>query len=529
MLKRLLALLLALALMIPATAALAATPTRTLVQGMSGEDVKDAQTRLKYYGYYSGTEDGYFSSAMVEPVKEFQTANGLVATGNISVTMQTLLNSSTAIPKKIEKPEPEKPDPSIVISTTQTLEYGMKGTEVLAAQKRLAGYGYYTGPLDSNYGSVMRAAVIQFQRKNGLVADGKIGPKTRSVLNSETAVGASETDIGKSLSIGMNGEEVKELQRQLRQTYYYAGTIDGIFGSAVLRAVKAFQASTGMYVDGKAGSKTQDALYNRTADIFNGGIPVRSLSSGDRGYDVYVLQKKLASLNYYNETPNGVYDTDTVAAVKAFQKANTLTVDGKFGSVVRRYLWPSTVTSQEEEENYYTGTPDDPYAERTIRLGSYGNDVARAQMRLKSAGYLLGNADGIFGKNTKAAVIKLQKDYNLKQDGIVGSKTWAIINTLSVSNAEQTVVEDNKPSVGANVTKLRRGSSGSAVKKLQQQLISLGYLPSGEDDGKYGPKTAMAVMMFQKDQKISVDGVAGTQTFVKLNEVLGVQWDVPVG
>ena len=67
------------------------------------------------------------------------------------------------------------------------------------------------------------------------------------------------------------------------------------------------------------------------------------------------------------------------------------------------------------------------------------------------------------------------------------------------------------------------------TKKLQQQLIQLHYLSPGEDDGKFGKKTRYAVMEFQKKEHIAVDGVAGTQTFVKLNEILGTLWDVPVG
>ena len=411
----------------------------------------------------------------------------------------------------------------------RTLEFGMTGADVLAAQVRLQKYGYYTGTLDATFGNGVLTAVKQFQRRNGLTVDGKIGAQTLALLNSDDAVGKSDTTPGSTLQSGMSGEAVKELQRQLRQTYYYAGTIDGIFGSDVTRAVKWFQASAGLTVDGKAGSKTQDALYNRTAKIFNGGIPVRALAGGDRGYDVYVLQQRLAALNYLKISPSGYYGPDTVEAVKAFQTANGLKADGKAGSILRRYLWPSTVNNQEEEANQDKGTIDDPYTERTIRLGSYGSDVANAQMRLKAAGYLLGKADGIFGAVTKAAVISLQKDYNLKADGVVGPKTWEVIKTLNVSNAEQSVVDPTKPSVGPNVTKLRQGSTGAAVKKLQQQLIQLNYLAAGQDDGKYGPKTAKAVMQFQKDQKISVDGVAGSQTFVRLNEVLGVQWDVPVG
>ena len=157
-------------------------------------------------------------------------------------------------------------------------------------------------------------------------------------------------------------------------------------------------------------------------------------------------------------------------------------------------------------------------------MGNYGSDVASAQMQLKAGGYLLGNADGIFGKATKQAVIKLQRDYNLKVDGVIGPMTWSVIKSLNVSNAEQVVVDVTKTSTGASYQKLRQGSRGSAVTKLQQQLITLGYLAAGSDDGKFGPLTAMALMRFQLDYGLSVDGVAGSQTFVKLNEVLGVQW-----
>ena len=412
---------------------------------------------------------------------------------------------------------------------TRTLQYGVTGEDVKEAQQRLAELEYYTGAQDGNFGKDMVTAVKQFQRVNQLTMDGKIGPKTYEAMNSSDAIGKNDPAAAGTLQYSSSGEAVKELQRQLRETYYYSGTIDGVFGSAVNRAVKAFQASAGLTVDGKVGGATRNALYNRSAKIFNGGIPVRGLASGDRGYDVFVLQQKLGSLNYISYYQAGYYDSYTVDAVKAFQQANGLKVTGKADATLRRYLWPTTINDKEEEENYYSGTPDDPYQDRTLKQGMYGNDVANMQMRLKAAGYLLGNADGIFGPITKAAVLAFQKDNNLKQDGIVGGQTWALIKTLAVGNAEQTVVDTSKPSVGAYTTKLRKGSSGAQVKKLQQQLIELGYLPSGEDDGKYGSKTAYAVMQFQKDQHISMDGVAGPQTFARLNEALGVQWDVPVG
>ena len=415
-------------------------------------------------------------------------------------------------------------------STTdvRTLEYGMYGADVMAVQTRLEALGYYTGSISGSFDDATLLAVKNFQRGNNLTVDGKVGKRTLRKLNSDTAKKAGSTDYT-SMHSGMSGEDVKELQRQLRTTYYYSGTIDGIFGANVTRAVKAFQASAGLTVDGKVGAKTFNALYNRTAKIFNGGIPVRSLSSGDRGYDVYVLQEKLDSLNYLSITPSGVYGSDTVAAVKAFQKANGLKMDGKAGSTVRRYLWPTTIKNEEEDKNRYEGTPDDPYTEPKLKQGKHGENVARAQMYLKAGGYLLGNADGIFGAKTKAAVIAFQKDYNLKADGIIGTETWTLLKTINISNAEQDVVNPDKPSIGTSVKALRRGSSGEAVTKLQRQLIQLNYLSTGDDDGKFGNKTEWAVRNFQRDQGLAADGICGSQTFVRLNELLGTQWDVPVG
>ena|SRR2546425_6728722 len=62
---------------------------------------------------------------------------------------------------------------------------------------------------------------------------------------------------------------------------------------------------------------------------------------------------------------------------------------------------------------------------------------------------------------------------------------------------------------------LKQGSSGPAVKDLQQKLKDLGFNPKGVD-GKFGPGTLAAVIAFQKSKGLNADGVAGPKTLAAL-------------
>lgn len=55
-------------------------------------------------------------------------------------------------------------------------------SQIKTVQTKLKNWGYYTGSVDGIYGSKTRAAVVWFQRKNGLVADGIVGAKTAAAL-----------------------------------------------------------------------------------------------------------------------------------------------------------------------------------------------------------------------------------------------------------------------------------------------------------------------------------------------------------
>lgn len=64
---------------------------------------------------------------------------------------------------------------------------------------------------------------------------------------------------------------------------------------------------------------------------------------------------------------------------------------------------------------------------------------------------------------------------------------------------------------GSSTASLRRGSRGTAVKALQEDLILLGYL-NGKADGIFGARTEAAVRQYQRRNRLGVDGIAGKQT-----------------
>lgn len=82
-------------------------------------------------------------------------------------------------------------------------------------------------------------------------------------------------------------------------------------------------------------------------------------------------------------------------------------------------------------------------------------------------------------------------------------------------------VSTNTSNNNSNTIQKCKGYVGSRCKELQQKLISLGYsCGSYGADGSFGQGTYNALIKFQKDNNLTVDGLAGKSTFNKLNELI---------
>lgn len=94
----------------------------------------------------------------------------------------------------------------------------------------------------------------------------------------------------------------------------------------------------------------------------------------------------------------------------------------------------------------------DPERRPTIRRGDKGEYVTLAQTLLNNRGYNLGASgiDGDFGRATEAAVKQFQRDWDLKQDGIVGPMTWKCLDSTPTNQLYSvTVYHLTKSQAGA--------------------------------------------------------------------------------
>ena len=390
-----------------ASSSSSASSTTRLEKGSTGSDVKELQTKLKKLGYYDAYVDGDYGDTTVAAVKAFQKKYNLTADGIAGKETLKKLDSV------YENANSAKDDDS--------LRMGDSGSAVKDLQTKLKKLGYYSGTVDSTFGSGTYAAVRAFQKKYNLTADGVAGSETLKKLDSAYKNADSDKDDD-SLRKGATGSAVKDLQTKLKKLGFYNAYVDGSYGDTTVAAVKAFQKKYNLTADGVAGSETlkklDSAYKNADSDKDDD-----SLRKGATGSAVKDLQTKLKKLGFYNAYVDGSYGDTTVAAVKAFQKKYNLTADGVAGSATLKKL-----DSAYKNADSNTSTDDD-----SLRKGATGTAVKTLQTNLKKLGFYTAYVDGSFGATTESAVKAFQRKYGLTADGVAGSATLKKIESAVAS------------------------------------------------------------------------------------------------
>lgn len=245
-----------------------------------------------------------------------------------------------------------------------SMKRGSSGTEVRHLQENLIGLGYLTGSADGHFGPGTEAAVREFQSEFGLAVDGSAGRATQTALRNA----------------------VVRLQVELKRLGCAPGGADGHFGSKTRSALKEYQRSRRLEVTGVADRATWAMLNSESGGMRAG----TKIPRGSSGTQVKYLQMALIGLGYLNGSADGKYGSQTTEAVRSYQSAYGLSVDGSAG--------PDTMTS--------------------LR-----NSISTLQSDLSRKGWYHSTIDGVYGNGTRAAVKDYQQYMGISATGVAGSKT----------------------------------------------------------------------------------------------------------
>ena len=264
-------------------------------------------------------------------------------------------------------------------------------------------------------------------------------------------------------------------------------------------------------------------------------VPLRLGAAND---DVRILQIRLNRISSnFPSIPkiaqtDGIFGTDTEAAVRRFQEVFNLTPDG----VVGRTTWYTV-------QNIYIGVKrlNDLNSEGirleevtrqypgALQVGSSGNAVLNLQFFISYVSQFYDTIpavaiDGVFGETTRAAVEAVQRTFGLPVDGVVGEQTWnelyrayvGIVNTIPLEYVEgYTVPYGGVP--------LRIGADSESVRLLQQYLNyianSFPEIPEINPTGYFGPRTQEAVIAFQNLAGLTPTGVVSATTWTAITEL----------
>lgn len=173
----------------------------------------------------------------------------------------------------------------------QVLEVGSSGSDVKRVQQRLIRYGYLSGEADGRYGEKTRDAVIWFQKKNGLTADGRVGAKTASALGI-TLSGTGSASKSTSASSGY----VSSDHRLLSKLVYAEARGETYKGQVAVAAVVLNRVSSASFPNTVSGVIYQSGAFSC---VSNGSINATP--------DASCIRAALDALNGWDPTGGCLY------------------------------------------------------------------------------------------------------------------------------------------------------------------------------------------------------------------------------
>ncbi len=274
--------------------------------------------------------------------------------------------------------------------------------------------------------------------------------------------------------------------------------------------------------------------------------PGEPLSQGMESDAVRFMQNRLNRIGVtYTEIPfillpDGVFDAETTAAVRAFQRIFGLPQTGIVDSDTWykiTYIYTAVKSlgeldseGQLPEGGAYPGTPlkNGDVGPNVLRMQWFINGIARSGQipALREV-----ELDGRYGEETASQVRVLQQYFGQTQTGQIDRAAWESITRLFNEIGEIGTDEEfpnasvpgwPRPYPGAAI---RRGDSGENVRYIQSILAVLANnnqaIPAPAVDGVFGAETESSVIAFQRAYNLATDGIVGVLTWEQLNAAYG--------
>ncbi len=275
------------------------------------------------------------------------------------------------------------------------------------------------------------------------------------------------------------------------------------------------------------------ATSNNISNVLT-SYPGTALRQGSQGEDVRKIQNYLNRIrkNYplipAIANPNGYFGPDTENAVRTFQQVFNLTADGVVGRNTWNrisYIYTAVARLGElDSEGVYENIGSTP-PNAVLSQGARGSDVSELQYLLNAISTYYPSVpyvtqDGVFGPNTRNAVVEFQKTFGLTRDGVVGPATWSKLYSVYQGITGNVTNPPSEVTPAYPGTLLKEGSRGENVRLMQRYLSDLRAtypsLPAISVDGVFGPNTKAAVIAFQRAFGLGADGVIGPLTWAAI-------------
>ncbi|MFC4322754.1 C40 family peptidase [Litchfieldia salsa] len=233
-----------------------------------------------------------------------------------------------------------------------------------------------------------------------------------------------------------------------------------------------------------------------------------TLRYGHTGHSVRILQLELMKINFYFEQIDGYYGPNTQEAVRKFQQAHKLNIDGVAGSETLSVL--NDVLTKPKPE--------------ILSIGDEGPEVEQLQTRLQRLGYYHGPIDGIFGKLTEKSVLSYQEKHKLDLTATATDETThhllknknvkgIRINTIASASKRQgesnststmsvTTSNSNSQAQEKPVPKEQNYSVDSTIISVAIQHVGTPYVWGGSSPGGFDCSGFLKYVFSQKNVNI---------------------------